>query len=372
MKPELENLVESYLKQVQADKFPDNQPQNIVDKFQITPLSPDGSDRIYFRITAPGVTPFIAVDAAGCSEKDKNSDLSQNNSFRLIHEHLAKLNFPVPKYLSNKPTGDNLYLLEDLGDTTLHNFVKTHGWSSRTVTYYREAISLLLRLQIDAAENFNPSWAYAGGFYDHELIVKRELNYFLEAFVINYCRIELSAAMKANLATEFKLLADTALQAPANFFLYRDFQSKNLMLFQDKIFLIDFQGARLGPGYYDLAALINDPYTEIPLPLRQELQNFYYDQLKSVNPANTIPPDPATFNFHFTLFSLIRTLQTLGAFGYLTRSGKNHFAQYIRPALTNLTLSLEQLKKQNHDCELKTLNLLNKKIGLWQKESCSL
>lgn len=362
MNPELKNLVKSHLKQVQSDKYSDNQPLNTAEKFRIIPLSPDGSDRIYFRITAPGIKPFIAVDATGCSAKNKYSSLSQNNSFRLIQEHLAKLNFPVPQYLTEKATGDDLYLLEDLGDTTLHNYVKTHGWSSRTVALYRKTISLLLRLQIDAAATFNPNWAYAGGFYDHELIVNHELNYFLNAFVINYCGIKLSAAAKTSLAAEFKLLADTARLTPADFFLYRDFQSKNLMLFQDKIFLIDFQGTRLGPVYYDLAALINDPYTEMPLPLRQDLQEFYYEQLKIVNPADTILPDPMTFAFNFALFSLIRTLQTLGAFGYLSRCGKNHFAQYIRPALTNFTLYLEQLKNYDADFELEILHLIKNKI----------
>ncbi len=370
MKPELKILAESYLQQFKNDKHSVNQPQNAVNEFQIAPLSPDGSDRLYFRITAPGITPFIAVDAADCSEKDKNSGCSQNNSFRFIQEHLKNLNFPVPKYLTNRSTGDDFYLLEDLGDTTLHNFVRANAWNNHTVTIYREAISLLLRLQIDAAKNFNPDWAYAGGFYDHELIVKRELNYFLEAFVINYCRIEITPTLRARLAAEFKLIADTALLAPANLFLYRDFQSKNLMLFHDKIFLIDFQGARLGPGYYDLAALINDPYTEMPLLLRQELQAFYYEQLQSINPTDTSWPDPKIFAFNFALFSLIRTLQTLGAFGYLTGCGKYHFAQYIRPALTNFTIYLKQLKNHNLDFKLDTLNLINRKVRIWQEESC--
>ncbi len=364
-------MVVSYLQQqAQADTPAKTLPQNAGKKFRVTPLSPDGSARIYYRITAAGISPFIAVDAVGCSEKDKNSGRSQNNSFRLIQEHLTRLDFPVPQYLSDKSTGDDLYLLEDLGDTTLHNFVRTHGWGERTITLYRETLSLLLRLQIEAAATFNPNWAYAGGFYDHELIVKRELNYFLEAFVINYCGIEITPATRTELATEFKFLADQALQAPANFFLYRDFQSKNLMLFQDKIVLIDFQGARLGPVYYDLAALINDPYTEIPLTLRQELQDFYFEQLQSVNPTGTTLPDPTTFAYNFALFSLIRTLQTLGAFGYLTRCGKSHFAEYIRPALTNLDLYLEQLQKQSYDCKLGTLNRLNEEIALWQEEKC--
>lgn len=376
MKQELKNLIETHLKQIKSDKQSVKQPQNKIDDFLVTPLSPDGSDRLYYRISSPqtaaNFAPFIATDATGCREKDENSGLSQNNSFRLIQKHLAKLEFPVPGYITDATTGDDLYLLEDLGDTTLHDFVKTHGWSSNTIDLYRETLKLLLQLQIDAGKTFTPDWAYAGGFYDYELIVTRELNYFLEAFVINYCRIEITDATRNNLAEEFKHLSNTALQAPANFFLYRDFQSKNLMLYRNRIFLIDFQGARLGPYYYDIAALINDPYVEMPFHLRNDLQKFYLQKLELETSVDTTLPDPETFNFNFTLFSLIRTLQTLGAFGYLTGCGKKHFAQYIRPALTNFTYYLKQLQNYNADFGLNELNLISHKIKLWQNNSCNL
>ncbi len=367
MKPELKNLITAYLQQLRAAAQRKKPDPETTAEYQVTPLSPDGSERLYYRISAPRIT-FIAADATGCGEPDKNSGLSQNNSFSLIQQHLNKLNFPVPGYLGDRAADDALYLIEDLGDTTLYDLVKTQGWNKRTVAYYREALKLLLKLQINAAPGFSPDWAYAGGFYDYELIVNRELNYFLKEFVSNYCRIEISPAVKAKLEAEFEFLAAAALKAPADFFLYRDFQSKNLMLFQDEIFLIDFQGARLGPIYYDLAALINDPYTEMPLNLRQDLQKFYYEQLIVAHPAGTHLPDPASFAFNFALFSLIRTLQTLGAFAYLSGRGKIHFTQYIRPALANFTLYLEHLKKLDNDCELETLNLIKQKIGLWQQQ----
>ena len=354
IKKALKELISAYLKS--------NQAENLTDGFKVAPLSPDGSDRIYYRITAPGMTPFIATDAGGCGQKNKHSGLSQNNSFRLIQQHLEQLNFPAAKYLYRDAYGDDLYLLQDLGDTTLYHFVKKEGWNGKTIALYENVLSLLLRLQLEAAPTFDPNWAYAGGFYDYDLIVAGELNYFLKAFVTGYCRIKLTSDECLQLQAEFKLLAESAMQAPADFFLYRDFQSKNLMLHQDKIFLIDFQGARLGPVYYDLAALINDPYTEIPLPLREELKNFYFDKLKET--ANRKPPGPENFNFYFTLFSLIRTLQTLGAFGYLSGCGKKHFAQYIKPALANLDYYLDQLNHHTADFNLNSLILINRKIEL--------
>ncbi len=359
MHKDLKNKISAYIQQLQVAD------QNV--KFQIRPLSPDGSDRLYYRITAPGISSFIAADASGCSTRDKQSGLSQNNTFKLIQQHLENLNFPVPAYLTADSADEDIYLLQDLGDITLHNFIKKHGWHSKSIALYQEVLSLLLHLQVEAARDFNPQWAYAGGFYDHELIVERELNYFLEAFVVDFCRIEPSTNLRLQLAEEFEMLAGMALQVPANFFLYRDFQSKNLMLHQDKIFLIDFQGARLGPFYYDLAALINDPYIEMPLPLRRELKDFYFQQCK--NYPSLSPPDAAVFNLNFSLFSLIRTLQTLGAFGFLSGCGKEHFTSYIRPALTNLKLYLNQL--QDAGIKLHTLRSISDKIELYREEKWS-
>jgi len=171
MKPELKKLVEACLQQLRTARRLKNPPPEKIAEYQVTPLSPDGSERRYYRISAPGITSFIATDASGCGERSKKSGRSQNNSFRLIQQHLAKLNFPVPGFLGPQSTGDDFYLLEDLGDTTLHNFVKTQSWSSNTITRYQKALKLLLRLQVDAAAGFSPDWAYAGGFYDHDLIV---------------------------------------------------------------------------------------------------------------------------------------------------------------------------------------------------------
>ena len=358
MHKDLKKKVTTYIQQLQAAG------QKV--EFQIKPLSPDGSDRLYYRITGLGIPSFIAVDATGCRARDSNSGLSQNNTFRIIQQHLEKMNFPVPAYLAADSANDDLYLLQDLGDVTLHSFIQKHGWHHQSIALYQKVISLLLGLQVEAARDFKPQWAYAGGFYNHELIVERELNYFLQAFVVDFCRIDPGLKERLELAKEFEMLATMALRMPADFFLYRDFQSKNLMLHQDKIFLIDFQGARLGPCYYDLAALINDPYIEMPLPQRRELKEFYFHRLKTYPALN--PPDAATFDLNFSLFSLIRTLQTLGAFGYLCGRGKKHFISYIRPALTNLYLYLNQL--QDAGLKLRTLRSISNQIELCREEKC--
>ncbi|MCD6292166.1 MAG: phosphotransferase [Deltaproteobacteria bacterium] len=349
LKKELNNLIYQFITQFQTGE--------INTSFRVKPLTPDGSDRLYYRITCPENEPFIAVDAQGTGGKYQLSGLSQNQSFILIRKHLANLGFPVPELLSQSPD-DNFYLLQDLGDTTLYQAVKIQGWNPQTIDLYKDTISLLLQLQIATAKEFNPSWCYAGSYYDQNLIIEHELNYFLKTFVIEYCKEKISPAILTQLQSEFKHIAVAAATAPNGFFLYRDFQSKNLMLKEDQIFLIDFQGARLGPYYYDLAALINDPYTDIPGSLREQLKTDYFNKLGVTLKKHT--PNRKTFDNYFNLFSLIRTLQTLGAFGYLIGCKKNHFKNYITPALNNLH---HYLNKLSPNLDLPTLMRLTTRLA---------
>ena len=347
---ELNNLTIRFIKQLQPSRErPD---------FQISPLTPDGSDRLYYRISCPGNESFIAVDAQGTGQKNQSSGLSQNQSFILIRNHLANLDFPVPKLLS-QDLNDDFYLLQDLGDSTLYQTVKTQGWIPQTIDLYKDTISLLLRLQLVAVEKFDPAWCYAGAYYDQQLIIELELNYFLKAFVIGHCGEKISPETQHRLQSEFREIATAATAAPANFFLFRDFQSKNLMLKEEQIFLIDFQGARIGPYYYDLAALINDPYTDIPEPLREQFKTDYFKKLEVI--LKTDAPNRETFNYYFALFSLIRTLQTLGAFGFLIGCEKNHFKEYVQPALKNLHHYLDKL---SFHLDLPAFSLLTKKIDV--------
>ncbi len=332
----LEKLIRRYL------ELPDR-PGTTGGTFRVQPLTPDGSDRRYFRITASADRTFIAVDAAGTGPASRfvsETGISQNHTFIRVRDHLAGLGFPVPGLLA-RDSGYNYYLLEDLGDVTLYRKVVKRGLDEEVLTDYRRALALLARLQVEAAAGFDPAWAYAGGFYDRKLLIDGELNYFSRAYVVEFCHGELSSLVGAGLEDEFARLADAALRAPATFFLYRDFQSRNLMIRDGDLRLIDFQGARLGPVYYDAAALINDPYTDLPLELRSELRNFYFSRLQEQLGAAT--PQRKEFDLYFDLFSLIRTLQTLGAFAFLSGRGKEHFRDSIPPARRNLEWTLDSL-----------------------------
>jgi len=324
--PPLRILIEAYL---------NSQAQHSV-SFSSCCLDGDGSDRIYYRIqTCLYEGQLIAVDALRGWEKFRQINgvrITENHSFMYLAQHLAKLEFPVPHVLSSS-LDSCYYLLQDLGTTTLYDLTSDGNWNADIHLYYRQALSLLIGMQQKAGIAFNPSWCYAGGHYDRKLIISQELEYFLKSFAIPFGNISLSDAEQKCLALEFNQLADQALEAPCRYFLYRDYQSKNLMIKNGRVWLLDFQGARLGPPYYDLASLINDPYVSMPFRLRSELLDYYYEH--AAGPL-FLPPRQR-FNHFFALFSLIRCMQVLGAFGFLSGQKKRlHFRAYIPRALTDL------------------------------------
>lgn len=322
----LRNLIASYLK---AQGHP-------VKSFSAACLAGDGSDRTYYRIFIKGHHEhLIAVEALQGWSKYRqinNKRVTENHSFMYIAQHLSGLNFPVPQILLSSPDSC-YYLVQDLGMNTLFDLTIDGNWNDTIYPYYCQALELLVEIQRKAGISFNPSWCYAGGHYDRALIIYQELEYFLKSFAIPLGNIRLSPAEKKKLALEFNLLADQALKASCRFFLYRDYQSKNLMIKDGGIWLIDFQGARLGPPYYDLASLINDPYVSMPFPLRNQLLNYYYEH--AAGPLS-LPPR-REFNHFFAFFSLIRGMQVLGAFGFLSAQKKRlHFRTYIPRALGDL------------------------------------
>ncbi|MEA3241084.1 MAG: phosphotransferase [Pseudomonadota bacterium] len=324
--PPLRNLIEAYL---------NSQAQNSV-SFSSCCLAGDGSDRRYYRIqTCLDERQLIAVDALrgwGKYQQINGVRVCENHSFMYLAQHLSKLGFSVPHVLSCS-LDSCYYLLQDLGTKTLYDLTKDGNWNIDIRLYYRQALTLLIEMQQKAGIAFNPSWCYAGGHYDRRLIISRELEYFLKSFAVPLGNISLSDAEQKSLALEFNQLACQALEGPCRYFLYRDYQSKNLMIKDGRLWLLDFQGARLGPPYYDLASLINDPYVSMPFPIRNELLDYYYEH--AAGPLSL--PSRQRFSHFFALFSLIRCMQVLGAFGFLSGQKKRlHFRTYIPRALSDL------------------------------------
>jgi len=247
--------------------------------------------------------------------------------------HLLNKGIPVPEiYGYSRPEG--LTLLEDLGSVHLQEAVQ--GAEERLIGLYGQAVELLLEMQAKATQDLDTSHCFDTPVYDPPFIVRHELEYFRWSFLEGALELEIDPAY---LESEFLLLASRAGEVGGQtFFLHRDFQSRNLMVKDDFLYLIDFQGARLGPPQYDVASLLLDPYVQLPESIQNELLSVYSGNL---NESTGITVDE--FMYRFSHVALCRNLQILAAFSFLTkRKGRPHFAQYIIPAWNRLRRLLRE------------------------------
>jgi aminoglycoside/choline kinase family phosphotransferase len=305
-----------------------------------TLLSSDGSDRRFFKIQWKS-KPALAIEPS-----PGNIGISETHSYVAIGNHLARAGIPVPQiYDFNKDTG--IVVVEYLGDRHLQTeilaLISRSKWL-QVKRLYRQAISLLAKMQVWGCRGFNREWCYDSEYYDSKLAKEREAFYFLRSFVEDL----MGRSKTQELENE---LTGLALQVDSidnkDYFLHRDFQSRNILIWNGVLRIIDFQGGRLGPLGYDVAALLLDPYVALPENFWNELLQFYLSELDSLN----IDLDKAVFEREFRLLALLRTMQALGAYSYLyLKKGKVFFKPYISPALTNLKalLSCKDFEKLEH------------------------
>ena len=200
---------------------------------------------------------------------------------------------------------------------------------SQAIRWYTAMIDLLVDLCVDGGRNFDPGWTWQTPQYDKQLILERECRYFLEAFARDYLQL---AVDFETFSREFELLAHRALEHPVIGFMHRDLQSRNIMLRNERLYLIDFQGGRLGPLQYDLASLLIDPYVELPPSLQARLLDRCLRAIRRRLAVNA-----AQFRSTYHYCALARNLQILGAFAYLSLvKGKVFFSAYIPRAVSSL------------------------------------
>ncbi|MGB5884254.1 MAG: phosphotransferase [Desulfobulbales bacterium] len=303
------------------------------EKVILTPLSGDGSSRIFFKIKTGNTASFCGV--LPDNENAKKGRAEAQAAFN-IGTHLKKRGIPVPAVHAFDPE-NGFILFEDLGETLLYDELekkrnKSGGriWGQIKETY-KESIEILLYMQISGSVHFDRKWCWDTQRYDKKLMLERESGYFMQAFCQDMLGIQ---KFSAKLNDEFSKLASYAARQPAVYFLHRDFQSRNLMIVDGEIRIIDFQGGRLGPLGYDLASLLIDPYAQIPHEVQEELLEHYLEHLC------TYGLDDLAFLKGYKSLALQRNLQILGAFAFLSgQKQKIFFKQFILPA----TLSLHHL-----------------------------
>jgi N-acetylmuramate 1-kinase len=228
-----------------------------------------------------------------------------------------------------------LILMEDVGDRLLQDEVQLWGGNSEwTAEIYRRLLALLVRLQTEGGSLFDDSRIFNRA-YDADFMYRAEGLYFAGFFVERLCGLKAEG-----LRPELRRLADKAGKAATQeVLIYRDFQSRNVMLGpNDEFRLLDFQGARSGPPAYDVASLLYDPYIELPDELREKLALHYRRLLAGYSSSLA-----AEFSAQFPLIAVHRQMQVLGAYAklYLADS-KSQYLRYIPAALANLRKTLQR------------------------------
>ncbi len=275
--------------------------------FEFEPLGGDGSSRSFWRVKTPKESFILILPQEG------EFGLKEARSYVLIGRFLEEKGLPVPRiYAYEEEKG--FILAEDLGDQRLEDISP-----EKRYPLYRQALEILASFR-GLFKDFPREAALETLFYDSRLMWKREACYFLEEFLSEYLGpSELHQAEDLLFCLWERLKHWARPQA----FLHRDFQSRNLMVKGERLYLIDFQAARLGPSAYDLASLLIDPYVALPEKERKRLQKEF-EALVSLEPEE------------FEALALFRNFQILGAFSKLTKAGKVWFRAYIPQAVRTL------------------------------------
>ena len=254
----------------------------------------------------------------------------ENAAFLEFSRHFRKHGLPVPEIYA-EDLSQGAYLEEDLGDTTLFEFLSAHrsgeNISSEVVEAYRRVVGVLPRFQIEAGRDLKYGVCYPRGAFDEQSIAW-DLNYFKYYFL----KLAGIPFHEQSLEDDFGRLAKFLLSANTDYFLYRDFQSRNIMLRDGRPFFLDYQGGRKGALQYDIASLLYDAKADLPAELRQQLLEQYIGRL-----GDFIEITAEAFMRHYYAYVYVRILQAFGAYGFRGfYERKVHFLQSVPYAVKNL------------------------------------
>jgi aminoglycoside/choline kinase family phosphotransferase len=269
----------------------------------VTRLTPDGSQREYFRLA--GGPQGTVIGAHGPDPDENRAFLSFSRSFR-------EIGLPVPEiYAAHE--GQGLWLEQDLGDTTLFQALSAArsrepgpAFPQSMLGAYERVVALLPAFQVDGGRVIDFSVAYPRAAFDEQSMMW-DLNYFKYHF-LKLAHVPFS---EQRLENDFERLVAHLLSADTSHFLYRDFQSRNIMLAGGEPWFLDYQGGRRGALHYDVASLLYDAKADLPDAVRERLLERYLDALE-----DRVPVDRAAFVATYRGYVLIRIMQAMGAYGY--------------------------------------------------------
>jgi aminoglycoside/choline kinase family phosphotransferase len=271
----------------------------------------------------------------------------ENVAFVEFSRHFRRHGLPVPEIYA-EDLSQGAYLEQDLGDTTLFEFLSRHrsgaSIAAPAVEAYRKVVRLLPRFQVEAGRDLNYKVCYPRASFDRQSIAW-DLNYFKYYFL----RLAGILFNEQALEDDFNRLTEFLLSADRDYFLYRDFQSRNIMLCDGAPFFVDYQGGRQGALQYDIASLLYDAKADLPPELRQELLDLYLDRLgdliASSGSSRGSAEIRATFMHHYYAYVYVRIMQALGAYGFRGfYERKTHFLQSVPYALRNIRWLLHNVE----------------------------
>lgn len=292
---------------------------------EVTELPSSGSNRRYFRLHGPQTL----IGVSGTS-------IEENRAFIYMADHFRQKGLPVPEVYAQSDD-QSFYLQEDLGDTLLFDAIekgrKSSVFDESEKTLLRQTITKLPEIQFMGSDGFDFSYCYPQEEFNQRSILW-DLNYF------KYCFLKATGMefQENRLEDDFLKMSDVLLRNQSATFMYRDFQSRNVMIRDGHPWFIDFQGGRKGPVYYDVASFLWQAKAKYPEDLRQELLLDYIEALRKY-----MPVDEKYFLSQLRHFVLFRTLQVLGAYGFRGYFEKKpHFIQSVPFAIENLRQLLKQ------------------------------
>ncbi|MCX7986588.1 MAG: phosphotransferase [Bacteroidales bacterium] len=295
--------------------------------FTLKPLPLSGSNRRYFRVYY-GQQTYIGVF---------NTDTKENIAFIHISQKLSQLGIPVPSILFDD-LSNHVYILNDLGNTTLLDTLQKDEngrLTNESKLYYKKAISFLPKIQLKAAKEIDFSLCYPREAFDRQSILW-DLNYFKYYFA----RLANVPFDEQKIENDFDNLSEYLCRAEHNFFLYRDFQSRNIMILNGEPFFIDYQGGRKGALQYDIASILFEAKTFLHPDDRKELLEFYLGELQKLEPINR-----NFFLEFYYAYVYIRLMQAMGAYGFRGLYEKKElFLQSIPMALEHLRWLRQHVK----------------------------
>jgi aminoglycoside/choline kinase family phosphotransferase len=299
---------------------------------RVVPLTGDASTRQYFRILRPdNPSVVLAVYEAPF--------LFDQLPFVNVSRLFTNIPLPIPA-IAGHADDLGILILEDLGDVTL----QAHLGVTQPIQHdalYKQAVELVFRMQRKGADLESDEFIPYGIAFDRDKLMW-EMNFFVKYFLEAYRGISLSPSARTALGEECITIADE-LADEARVLCHRDYHSRNLMLHDRRLYIIDFQDARMGPDTYDLASLLRDSYVDLPEERVDELIRSYL----SLGGAGAGTSEAFTkYRHRFDLMSVQRNLKALGTFGHQTTARNNPvYIQYIPRTLSYVRTNLERYER---------------------------